>query len=170
MGKKKKAIYEVGEKNTYSKNKNFIPSSSNISLPFIKKRKHKQNSLHKYKQKLLPPSSLILPSNVSKKRKLDFSCGFGKKKKKLNLSSIFEPKKKEFEKEGPLLKSKYHGVFWNRTSKTWMGKYSYGGKTYHVTSGKSEKKIAKAVRKAKKLGMKPKKPYGKLKDHLIPPI
>jgi hypothetical protein len=26
-----------------------------------------------------------------------------------------------------------------------MGKYSCGGKTYHVTSGKSEKKIAKAV-------------------------
>jgi hypothetical protein len=173
--KKKKAIYEVGEKNTYSKNKNLnIPSSSNISLPFIKKRKHKQNSLHKNKQKLLPPSSSILPSNVSKKRKLDFSCGFGKKKKKLNLSSIFEPKKKNLKKEGPLLKSKYHGVFWNRTSKTWMGKYSCNGKTYHVTSGKNEKKVAKEVRKAarvaKKLGMKPKKPYGKLKEPNPPKV
>ena len=102
--KKKKAIYEVGGKNTYSKNKNLnIPSSSNISLPFIKKRKHEQNSLHKNKQKLLPSSS-ILQSNVSKKRKLDFSCGFGKKKKKLNLSSIFEPKKKNVKKEGPVKK------------------------------------------------------------------
>jgi len=90
------------------------------------------------------------------------------RKKKIKLSSIFEPEKKNVKKEGLLLKSKYHGVFWNRTSKTWMGKYSCGGKTYHVTSGKSEKKIAKAVRKAvrvaKKLGMKPKKPYGKLKE------
>jgi len=166
--KKKKTIYQSGETKNYSKIKNFNnPSSSNT--PFsLKKKRHKQNSLHENKQKLLAGSSNLQFNVNKKKRKLDSSISFGKKKKKIKLSSIFEPEKKNVKKEGPLLKSKYHGVFWNRTSKTWMGKYSYGGKTYHVTSGKSEKKIAKAVRKAvrvaKKLGMKPKKPYGKLKE------